>query len=207
MRYWLTIFSFLAALLATALPGTAQDADAEEKSRLVRFVEEQISSRNIQIRLNGLQGALSSDVRLSSITIADEDGVWLTLSDPRLVWSRSALLRGRLEVESLTASDLEWIRKPAADDSLPKAEANGFAIPNLPVAVNIAQLQLDRAYFDPSVFGLEATLSLDGGLALADGNLDAQLDIDRLDGPGGSLALLAKYNAADAELETDIRLN
>ncbi|MEM1365880.1 MAG: translocation/assembly module TamB, partial [Pseudomonadota bacterium] len=212
MRYYLSgILVFAATLFANAFfvstPAIAQDSEAEEKGRLVRFVEEQISSPNMQISLNGLAGALSSDVSLSSITIADENGIWLTLTNPRLVWSRSALLRGRLEVESLTAAELEVTRTPAADESLPDAEASGFSIPELPVAVQVQQLQLDRAFFGEAVFGLEATLSLNGRFALADGNLDTELAIERLDGPGGSLGLLAKYNAAEAELETDITLS
>ncbi|MEO0497075.1 MAG: translocation/assembly module TamB domain-containing protein [Pseudomonadota bacterium] len=207
MRYLRSLFSIMAALLVCATPALSQDVDAEEKSRFVRFIEEQISSPNMQIQLNGLQGTLSSDVSLASITIADEDGVWLTLSEPRLVWNRSALLRGRLEVESLSAAQLNWSRMPAADESLPDAEAGGLAIPQLPVAVDVQRLALERAMFAQPVFGLEATLSLDGRLALADGNLDTELTVERLDGPGGSLSLAATYDAQARDIRMEVSLS
>ncbi|CAN0596711.1 unnamed protein product, partial [Laminaria digitata] len=106
--------SFLVGLavliMAGAIPLRAQEA--EERSALLAFVEDKLSAPNRQIRLNGLRGALSSDVSLTSITIADDDGVWLRIEEPRLVWTRSALLLGRLEIDSLTAERIEVIRRP-----------------------------------------------------------------------------------------------
>ncbi|MEO0635256.1 MAG: translocation/assembly module TamB domain-containing protein [Pseudomonadota bacterium] len=206
MRYIFISVCIVAQLLWAVPLAFAQDQEAEEKSRLVRFVEEQISTPTMQIRLNGLEGALSSDISLSSITIADQEGVWLTLTDPRLVWNRSALFSGRLEVESLTAAALSWTRQPLADESLPPAEAGGLAIPELPVAVEVQSLQLKEASFAEAVFGLAARLSLDGRLTLAEGNLDTELSVERLDGPGGSLQLLASYDAQSTELDTSVTL-
>ena len=103
------MFGTVAALAQSATP-----SEDEEKSSLIRYVEEQISTDDFQIRLNGLRGALSSDVALSSITIADSKGVWLTITEPRLVWNRSALLVGRVEIDSLTAQSITMDRKPSA---------------------------------------------------------------------------------------------
>ena len=81
----------LAALAAWwTMPALTQDSEEAQKSGFIRFVEEQLSAPNRQISLNGIQGSLSSDVRFTSITIADENGVWLAIENPRLQWSPKA---------------------------------------------------------------------------------------------------------------------
>ncbi len=180
--------------------------EAEEKSRLITFVEEQLSSQNRQIRLNGIQGTLSSNVSLNSITIADDEGVWLTITEPQLIWNRSALLRGRLEIESLTAESIVMPRGPLPDESAPSPEAGGFSIPELPVSVVLEKLDVPIARFGQTVFGLETEISLDGAIVLSDGSLDTNLDIVRLDGPGGSLALDVAYDGSAENIDLDVQL-
>src|SRR5680860_1156334 len=104
----------LAILLAlgTFTTATAQDGEEEERSRFVRFVERQISTPDRQIRLGGIEGALSSDVRISSITVSDREGEWLRIEDVHLVWSRTSLLRRRLEIELLEAGSITVVRPP-----------------------------------------------------------------------------------------------
>ena len=57
-----------------------------------------------------------------------EDATWETVDTP---WGApsDALLRGRLDVEELSAQELVVTRTPIADPSLPAPEASGFAIP------------------------------------------------------------------------------
>ncbi|GAB4360764.1 MAG: hypothetical protein Kow0026_23350 [Oricola sp.] len=201
---------FLALMLVLAAwsvtPALTQNSDEAEKSGLIRFVEEQLSAPDRQIRLNGIQGTLSSDVRFDSITIADHEGVWLTIVNPRLQWSRTSLLRGRLEIQSLTAERIDWPRMPAAVAAAPAPESSGFRLPELPVAVNIGELAVAEARFGETVFGLESVLSLDGRLALADGSLDTELNINRLDGPGGQMALAAAYANDSTQLDINLSL-
>jgi translocation and assembly module TamB len=188
------------------LPALTQNSDDTEKSGLIRYVEEQLSAPNRQIGLNRIQGTLSSDVRFESITIADENGVWLTIVNPRLQWNRTALLTGRLDIQSLTAERIEWPRMPTADDSAPAPESSGFSLPELPVSVTIGELAIPEARFGDPVFGLESVLSVDGRLSLADGSLDTEMDVSRLDGPGGQLALTATYAKASTQLSVNLSL-
>ncbi|MEM7712208.1 MAG: hypothetical protein AAF349_01210, partial [Cyanobacteria bacterium P01_A01_bin.68] len=86
----------LIALLVVLVAGAAAavsfaTADDAEKSRFIRFVENQISTPDLQIRLGPIDGVLSSDVRFASIAIADREGEWLRLEGVELVWSRLAL--------------------------------------------------------------------------------------------------------------------
>ncbi|MEP0520279.1 MAG: translocation/assembly module TamB domain-containing protein [Hyphomicrobiales bacterium] len=178
----------------------------EEKSAFIEFVEGQLSADNRQIRLNGLQGTLSSNVSFNSITIADDNGIWLQIEAPQLVWNRTALFRGRLEIEELSAERIDYFRQPQADDSLPDAEASGLSLPELPVAVVLESLNVPVVAFGQTVFGLETQASIAGDVLLDDGSLDLNLNVNRLDGSGGTLVADVGYAAAGKQLSIDVSL-
>ncbi len=200
----------LVALLAFlfCLPAFAQETPEEERSLFLSFIENQLSTPNRQIRITGIQGVLSSNARIGQITVADREGVWLTIRNAAIDWSRSALvLRQRLEISSLTATEIEVTRQPLPEEGLPAPEAGGFALPELPLAINIGALEVARATFGPTVFGLESVLSLTGRISLDEGALDTALEVTRLDGPGGTLQLSATYSNATEIVDLDLRLS
>ncbi len=194
--------------LAVVLFGNAaaRAQEAEERSRFIRLVEDTISTPNMQIRLNGIEGTLSSDVSLASITIADAEGVWLTITEPRLVWNRSALLRGRLDIESLTAQRIDIVRGPLPEEGAPAPESRSFAIPQLPVTLGLRELDAPLIVFGEALFGLAAEVSVTGAIDLSGGSLDTNLAITRLDGPGGTLAADITYAADTEQLALDVAL-
>jgi translocation and assembly module TamB len=205
----LTRLLLLIACLAFAAPAFAQqEAESEVRSRFTQFVENQLSSENRRIRLNGIQGALSSEATIREITIADREGVWLRIVNARIVWSRLALLRGRLEVDRLAADLIEVARNPVPAEGAPPPEAGGgFAVPELPVSVRLDVIEVPEVRFGPTVFGLESVLSVNGGFTLAGGALDAELAIERRDGPGGRLALNLAYANETEVLDLDLRVS
>jgi translocation and assembly module TamB len=113
--------------------------------RFVRFVERQISTPDRQIRLGVIEGALSSDVRISSITLSDRQGKWLRIEVVHLVWSRTSLLRRRLEIELLEAGSITVARPPlpAEGPSKPFEERN-VELPEFPVTLNIETVRVPR---------------------------------------------------------------
>lgn len=197
---------FVAALLALilAFPVLAQDTPEEERGFFIDFVENQLSDTNRQIRINGIQGVLSSNATIASITIADREGIWLRIANAGIEWNRSALLRGRLDVETLRADAIEVLRQPVPAEGLPSPEATPFQLPELPLAISLRNLEIARLSFGADVFGLASELSATGNLELAGGSLQTALDMQRLDGPGGSLTLTANY-ANETEV-LDVRL-
>ncbi len=203
MRRITAIFTVLTCLLTAAI--AYAQSDAEEKSTFVSFVENQLSAPNRQISLNGLKGSLSSNVELDSITISDEDGIWLTIVEPKLVWNRSALLRGRLEIESLTATKIDYPRNAVVDENLPTPEAQPFALPELPVAIELEKLEIAEINIGQPVFGTAARIAVNGRIELDGGALNADLSIDRLDAPG-QLALKTIYGGDPAELDINVSL-
>lgn len=205
MKKLLAAFALL-LLAGLAVGGGLAVAQDDERSRFVRFVERQISTPDRQIRLGRIEGALSSDVRLSGITIADQRGVWLTIENVHLVWSRLALLRGRLDIDLLEADSITVARTPLpAENSEPIEEGAGFALPSLPVAVLIDRLAVNRVVLGEGVIGPRAELSVDGSIQLDDGTLESNLAIQRLDQPG-DLRLAASFSDETRQLSIDFSI-
>lgn len=174
----LTVFT-----LGLAAPALAQDQAEEDKSFIENWLQDNLSGAGRDVTVTGFRGALSSNATLQSLTIADENGVWLTLRDASLVWSRSALLAGRLEVDELTAAELILERLPAGGEtvSTDDAEATQFALPELPVSVNVELVEIETVELGDSVLGEPARLSLEGNVTLSGGDGAANLAIRRLD--------------------------
>jgi len=200
------VAAFVLAGLAFAGIAIAQDVGEEqERSRFVRFVERQISTPDRQIRLGEIRGALSSDVRISQITVADREGVWLVIEDAHLIWSRLALLRGRLSIDLLEADAIRVLRspEPAEGDGEAIEEADeAFTLPSLPVSVIIDRLAVPRVEIAQGVIGPAAALSVDGSVRLAGGELDTDVSIERLDRPG-TLSLEASFDDETRRLAVD----
>ncbi len=183
--------------------------EATQRSRLVQFVEDQISTPDRQIRLTGIDGALSSNASIAQITISDTQGIWLIIENAAIEWNQGALLLGRLEIDSLSADQISYVRNPVSTQEAtggPSLEATGFSVPDLPVAVILEELSVPSVVFGDQVFGLGSEISLAGSMVLDDGNLDADLDITRVDGPGGSLALDVTFSNETREIDLDLAL-
>lgn len=190
MRHLLLALIAVTALLAA--PATAQDDD---RSRIVRFLEDQLSDGARTVTIEGFRGALSATAELDRLTIADAQGVWLTLEGAELNWSRAALLRGALQIDQLTAERLEILRAPVTEPGLdlPPAEATPFSLPDLPVSIAIDRTAIARVSLGPSLIGQAVELSVQGAAQLAGGEGRATLEITRLDGPRGVFDLAASY--------------
>ena len=168
--------------LAIGVPATvvvlgqdvAQMSDAEQKDWLTTFVQDRLSTPERQISLSNIDGALGSDVSIREITISDAQGVWLRINNARLNWNQAALFLGRLEVRSLAANSIEYLRNAVADNQvdLPPAEAGTLQIPQFPVAIVLQELAIPQVTFGEQVFGLGSQISLNGAFTLDGGNLD-----------------------------------
>jgi translocation and assembly module TamB len=181
--------------------------EQEERSRFIRFVERQISTPDRQIRLGDIEGALSSDVRIEDITIADREGVWLRIEDVRLIWSRRALLSRRLEIELLEAERIAVTRAPLPAEGAPEPfEEPDFQLPELPVVLQVDAVRVQQVEIAPGVLSAQDyELSVAGSVELEGGALDADLDIARTDG-SGALALEAAFSNETRVLELDFLL-
>ncbi|MDT0681875.1 translocation/assembly module TamB domain-containing protein [Roseicyclus sp. F158] len=202
--------AFLAALTAVVLAtGVAHAQEDRDVGLLQGFIEDRLSGGGRQIRIEGFEGALSSRATIDELTIADEEGTWFTLRNAVLDWNRSALLRGRFTVTELSAEELIVERRPITEPQVdvPSAQASGFSLPELPVSVNIGEVSIERAVLGEDIIGQEAVLSLEGSASLADGSGEADLTLQRLDGPEGQIALDAAFDGQSEVLSLDLRVD
>lgn len=201
----------LAAALAVAMPVTAwtiasaQTDDAGEKSWFVTYVEQTISTPDRKISLGRIDGALSSDVKISSITIADRQGVWLTIEGAHLIWSRTALLTGKLDIDLLEAQSIAVTRKPLPPEGIQPA-SSGFSVPELPVSVKLTKLSVPTVSIAAAIAGADTVLSVEGGADVANGTMHADLSVKRTRPSGGELVLKADYSNTTRQLGLDLSL-
>lgn len=196
------------AILTLCLFPSIALAQEDDRGFLTRMIEDNLSSETQKVRIDGFQGALSSRARMSSLTITDDSGPWLTMTDVVLDWSRSALLTGKLEVNSLTAAEIILDRIPAGDDSIdvPNPEVTPFALPELPVSVRIGQLSAASIKLGESILGEAITAKLEGGANLSGGEGNARIALERTDGKLGVIALEGGFVNSTRNLKIDLSL-
>ncbi len=221
MRYWLALPLVLLLPLTVAAQeergffgrlfgGGDEEVEEEGGGFLERQIENALSGAGREVTVTGFEGALSSRATLRELTIADDEGVWLTLRDVVLDWNRSALLRRRVQIEELAAGEILLPRLPAPQESqtvdVPSPEAQGFSLPELPVAIQIGRLDAQRVEIGEPVFGEAAVVTLEGELSLAGGAGAADIAAERIDGEEGRLSLEASYDNESEELAVDVAL-
>lgn len=205
--------SYPLAIAAVSLSLSAPPAAAQEEGSggiLSDFLQNTLSGDNRNVRVVGLQGALSARATIEEITVADDEGVWLTIRNAELDWNRLALIRGRFSVNALTAQEINIARAPGettTDDPPPTAEAQPFQLPELPVAIEIEELRVDTLSLGEPLIGVAARLSVEGKLNLADGTLDTKLDINRLDRQGDRVALTAGFQNESRQIDLDLTVS
>ena len=219
MRWKITIL----ALVFFSTPAVAQEepgffsrlfgtdeasTDEEQGGILETFIEDTLSGDGRTVSISGFEGALSGRAMLDSLSIADTEGEWLTLTDVVLDWNRGALFKGRLEVTELSVRQIQLPRLPAPSEeaATPTPEASGFALPELPVSVAIESISADRVFIGEPVYGAETDVSLTGNLSLEGGEGSAGLKVAKLDGTGG-VSLETSYSNTTNILALNFDLN
>ena len=197
----------LLTLWLIALPAAlwAQDDD---KGYLTNLLEDSLGGEGRDVQINGFAGAFSSEASIASIVISDTQGVWLRLDDVVIDWNRSALLRGRVDVQRLSAKRIDMPRLPVAPEtSLPAAEATPFALPDLPVAITIATLSADEITLGAPILGEPLALTLSASGQLADGEGAVTLNATRTDDKVGVFDVDAGYEAPDQVIRLALNLS
>lgn len=197
-----------ALVLFTGLGGFAQNAQSE-RGVLADLISKALSTGSSQVSIGAVDGALSSDATIRDIVVSDRDGPWLRLDRARLIWTRSALLLRRLEVNRLEIGKLEILRRPLPDPAAAAAQANDAPIlPELPLKVIVEAFQLGELALGATVIGAPARLSANGAARLGPPNegLDLRLATRRLDRPG-SIDINARFVPQTTQLQLAVKLD
>ena len=148
---------FLGILLFCLLPAAAlaqeTESEREDKGFLTNWLETNLSGAGRDIRIEGFSGALSSTASLEKLTIADAQGVWITLEGLTLNWNRSALFNGALDVTELAAGSIDLVRWPETEEAAVSPEATAFQLPDLPVSVQIREVSAATVTLGEAILG------------------------------------------------------
>lgn len=183
----------ICALVAAPLCVAAQTQEEEDEGYLTGLIEDNLSGVSREVNVQGFAGALSSEATIDLLTIADEEGVWLTLEDIVLSWNRGALFRGAIDVQELSAARIVVSRPPIAEDTGPSPEAQPFSLPELPVSVALDQLSIERVELGEAFLGEEIALTLNGSAQLGSGEGAANITAQRLGAKTGIFEINGSY--------------
>lgn len=178
------IIVFLASVSLWVVASRPTQAQSDQ-GVLASLISRLLSTPTTQVTIGSIEGALSSNAVIRDIRIADRDGVWLNLDRARLVWSRTALLRGQLQVDELTIDRLQITRRPLpAEEDAPVSDEP--ILPDLPVRVIVDRFALQELILGQPVLGTQAQLSAAGSAQLGNPSegLDLNFQAQRLDAPG-----------------------
>jgi translocation and assembly module TamB len=190
--------------LVFAMPLAAM-AQTDERDALTAFLEDNLSSEDRKVTVTGFRGAFSSRAEMDELTVADSEGVWLTLTGIVLDWSRASLLRGVINIDELTAQEVIVARAPISAPTTPAPEASGFSLPDLPVSVSVKKLEAARIVLGETLLGQEVEGAISAAIELSGGDGSVNLQATRGGGgPEGHVKLIASYSNATGQTEIDL---
>lgn len=195
----------LAVLWALFLPLPLAAQEDSDRGFIQGLLEDALSGPDRTVRIEGFAGALSSRATIDRITVSDPDGIWLTVSDVSMVWTRTALVRGRIDINEISVGQVDLPRLPLpSGEEAPAPEAGTpFALPELPVALILEQLSVDEVVLGQALFGEAARVSVSGSANLEGGEGHARLSVNRLD-KGGEVELDGSYSNGTRILSLDL---
>ena len=199
-------FLIICTLVLAPLMAAGQTQEDEDKGYLSNLIEENLSGASRDVNIVGFAGALSSQATIEQLTIADADGIWLTLEDIVLSWNRRALLRGAIDVQELSAARIIVARAPLSEDTGPAPEAQPFSLPELPVSISLGQLDIARIELGAAFLGETIAVSLTGDALLADGQGAANVVATRLGDKTGLFEINGSYVNATRVLDLLLKL-
>ncbi|MEM9781875.1 MAG: translocation/assembly module TamB [Pseudomonadota bacterium] len=190
----------LVALAVLVAPAAAQFSFLGLQNNLVQFVLDQISvPGEFEVTAEGVEQPDDGSTAIVGLAVADADGIWLRIGQASLDWSASGILGGTIQINSLAASDVEYLRAPGASvevkDDAAIAEDDGelFDWPRAPLTVIVDEMRLDRVVIAPGAIA-EQGFSFDAvGTARDEGDVQAvRLEVTRTDAVEGRI--LFDYN-------------
>ncbi|ROQ91159.1 translocation/assembly module TamB domain-containing protein [Desulfosoma caldarium] len=135
------------------------------KKFLARELSRRLSGPHTTVRLGTLSGWIPFEIELDTLEIADTQGVWLTVRDLSMRWHPTALLRGRLHVEWVSARQAQVVRRPASSPpSQDTASPQPLIIPDLPMPLIVDKFFLHQVTLEAPVTGMLLTTALEGSV-------------------------------------------
>ncbi len=131
------------------------------------FVARQVAAfeleNGLNIRIGKIEGSIYGGAILKDVRFRDPKGDFARSPEIRLDWNPFAYLRGGVDVDSLTARELNVARMPAFRIVPDRGEP---LLPDLDISID--RLKIDRIIFAKAITGEEQIASLEGSMRIAD---------------------------------------
>src|SRR3712207_1800764 len=127
----LLVAGLLAAAPAAVIAQQDESAPAPNPGWIAGKIQELLSGPGRTVRIGGIDTSWRLDVALRDLTIADEQGVWLTVDRAALDWTPTALLRRDFRITGLTVDTMTVERLPKGEEEPPPSD-EPFSLPRLP---------------------------------------------------------------------------
>lgn len=142
-----------------------------------------------RIKIDGVSGGWIGNLRAGTITIEDEDGIWLEAHDVALDWSPQDILFGTVRLHAANANSIVIARQPTLLEQRPSSGATFDVV--------IRELHVETLTLAEDVVGAAAEFRADLALDLRDEELRAlDLMLRRLDSEDDRLT--AVYDNTDS---------
>ncbi len=178
-RIFLAIMFFLAgAAMLFAQTNRGQTA-------LLRIAEYALASEDFALTIGAIEGSLFSSARIDHISLRDHNGIWLSFSGVRIVWSPLSFLAGQLNIDQILVDRVAVVRRP--EPSLEKSQSSDRRVPAIGVKIN--KLEISEIDLATPVLGIEARFTALAALKMVDVDqgIDAMVKVNRIDGADGRL--------------------
>ena len=180
----------------------ALDSDTG-RARLSAIVQ---SASGGAVAIEGLAGDPLDRLRVATLRLSDDRGVWLEIDDAELAWSPRALLQRRLVLDEIRARRVAVARMPVARPAAAPADA-----PALPegVGIVVTALAIARLDIDPALAGAPLELRVDASGEWSPARRALRMEARHATRPADRAVLAATFAPAeggdrvDATIEVD----
>ncbi|WP_245636695.1 translocation/assembly module TamB domain-containing protein [Azospirillum thiophilum] len=196
-RFLMVGLMVLAGLLSGSQPARAFSLFGDStREWLSEKIEGAVESPDMHLKLGAIEGSIPTDFTIATITLADSQGVWLTIDRLHVVMSPSALFLRSARIDSLEAASITVTRAPVSTQPATPSDPDAPLLPSLPVDIDLGRLVVERLELAPALLGEPAVLRIAGAAKLSHGGgaLDANLSVARIDDKPGKADLVAAFD-------------
>lgn len=187
-------------VLAVVVGGLIYIDSSSGRAWLAQTIEDAASDPGVmEVEIGAIAPGLPGTIAIDQVVVLDGEGPWLTLEDVAVAWDPWALLTRNLTVDSFKVGEVVVSRSPAAagTEKDVSSDDDSAAIPDLPVGVTIDEIAVARVDLDEALFGVAATLKVEGmASASRAGEVALDLGVFRTDGVGGAVQTKADVDLA-----------
>ena len=196
----------IGALLILLIGAVAFLQTGPGKRLIAAQLTSQLSTEDAGFVISDIEGWIPIDMRVGGLALSDEDGVWLKVDGISLDWSPSALIGGRIQVDTIEAARIELVRLPPGEETAAVESDEPFRLPELPTSLPplvVERLAVPEILLGPTVLGEPATFGLEGSIRANENGDSAQasLDLKRTDQPTAAASLEATADLDQSALD------